>query len=144
MTVWVGFTQTAVEYERAGREVGQSKYTLRRMIRLSFDGMSAFSSAPLHLATLLGFVFAGLAFLAIPLVIAARIFHFFVPGVSSAIVAVLLLGGVQLITIGIVGEYIGRIYDEVKRRPLYLVRSRRNLDEHPVVEPTERERISKW
>jgi dolichol-phosphate mannosyltransferase len=144
LTVWVGFTQSAVEYSRVERASGKSKYTVRRMVRLSFDALAAFSTAPLQLATLLGFASAGLAFLAIPVVIAARLSHIFVPGISSTIVAILLLGGIQLITIGIVGEYIGRIYDEVKRRPLYVVRERHNMEEHPAVDEAERDRISKW
>ena len=87
----------------------------------------SFSQAPLQVATFLGFLFAGLAFLAIPLTVVARYADIFVPGISSTIVIVLLLGGIQLISIGIIGEYIGRIYDEVKRRPTYLVRERRNV-----------------
>src|SRR4051794_29804506 len=129
MTVWVGFTQTTVSYAREGRRSGGTKFTLRRMLRFSADAISSFSHVPLQLATLLGFLFSALAFLAIPLVIVARITNQYVPGVSSTIVAVLLLGGIQLITVGIIGEYVARIYDEVKQRPLYVVRSTTNIDD---------------
>jgi dolichol-phosphate mannosyltransferase len=128
MTVWVGFTQTTVEYHRAARLAGETKYPLARMVRLAFDGITAFSRAPLQLAMFAGFLCSGLALLTIPLVVVARFTHAFVPGVSSTIVAILLLGGIQLITLGIMGEYLARVYDEVKGRPLYVVRERTNLE----------------
>jgi dolichol-phosphate mannosyltransferase len=123
MTVWVGFTQTAVAYRREARFAGTTKFTLRTMLRFSLDAISSFSHVPLQFATLLGFAVSTLAFIGLPLVIAARIGGVYVPGVSTILFAVLLLGGIQLITLGIVGEYVGRIYDEVKRRPLYVIRS---------------------
>jgi dolichol-phosphate mannosyltransferase len=129
MTVWVGFTQTAITYDRAARGAGATKYTLRRMLRFSLDATTSFSHAPLQLATLLGFCISALALISIPLVIIARLNDIFVPGISSTLVAILLLGGIQLITVGIIGEYVGRIYDEVKNRPLYVVEHRRNLPE---------------
>ncbi len=129
MTVWIGFTQTAVEYARAPRYAGSTRYPLRRMLRFALDAIASFSHAPLQVATLMGFVFAGLAFLAIPVAIGFRIAGEFVPGIATTVIAVLLLGGIQLIALGVIGEYVGRIYDEVKRRPLYLVRERRNLPE---------------
>ena len=122
MTVWVGFTQTAVPYDRDPRHAGETKFTLRRMLRFSVDAITSFSNVPLQLATLLGFTFSLVAFLGIPVAIGMRIAGEFVPGVASVLLAVLLLGGIQLITLGIVGEYIGRIYEEVKGRPLYVVR----------------------
>ena len=128
MTAWVGFTQTAVPYERDARRAGETKYTLRRMLRLSLDALVSFSNVPLQLATLLGFAVSAIAFLGLPLVIVARFAGIYVPGVSSILFAVLLLGGIQLITVGIIGEYVGRIYDEVKRRPLYVVRDVRNVE----------------
>jgi dolichol-phosphate mannosyltransferase len=131
MTVWVGFTQTAVIYERAARGAGDTKYTLNRMMRFALDATTSFSHTPLQLATLLGFVISALALIAIPLVVIARLNNVFFPGISSTLVAILLLGGIQLITVGIIGEYVGRIYDEVKNRPLYVVRERRNLPEDP-------------
>lgn len=135
MTSWVGFTQTALPYSRAARYAGATKYPLRKMIRFALDAIASFSHAPLQIATVAGFVFAGLAFLAIPVAIVFRIFGAFVPGVTTTVVAVLLLGGIQLMAIGMIGEYVGRIYDEVKRRPLYVVRDRANVaapteDEH--------------
>ena len=97
------------------------------MLRFSLDAISSFSHRPLQLATLLGFVISTLAFIAIPVVIVLRILGSYLPGFGSITIAVLLLGGIQLIAIGIIGEYVGRIYDEVKGRPLYLVRARRNI-----------------
>jgi polyisoprenyl-phosphate glycosyltransferase len=137
MTVWVGFTQTAVEYERDARYAGETKYPLRKMIRFALDAIVSFSHTPLQMATILGFVFAALAFIGIPIAIGMRIAGQFVPGITSTIIAVLLLGGIQLMAIGIIGEYVGRIYDEVKQRPLYLVRQRRNLDVVPEVTPSD-------
>jgi len=127
MTAWIGYTQTAVPYEREARAAGTTKYTLARMLRFSFDAISSFSHRPLQLATLLGFVCAAVAFVAIPVVIALRLAGSYLPGFGTLTIAVLLLGGIQLMAIGLIGEYVGRIYDEVKDRPLYVVRARRNL-----------------
>ena len=128
MTVWIGFTQTAVTYQRAARAAGETKFTLRKMLRFSFDAISSFSYFPLQMATLIGFAISAFAFLAIPLTIIARYSDLFVPGISSTLVVILLLGGIQLMTLGVIGEYVGRIYDEVKRRPLYVVRETTNID----------------
>jgi polyisoprenyl-phosphate glycosyltransferase len=128
MSVWVGFTQTAVTFQREARTTGRTKYTLRRMLRFSFDAITSFSYRPLQFATLLGFVFSAFAFLLIPLTIVARYTNIYERGVPTTIVIVALLGGIQLICVGIIGEYVGRIYDEVKRRPLYVVRDRANLE----------------
>jgi glycosyltransferase involved in cell wall biosynthesis len=127
MTVWIGFTQTAVPYKRDPRYAGETKFSLLRMLRFSLDAIASFSHLPLQIATLVGFAVAAVAFLMIPVAIVFRIFGQFVPGVTTTIIAVLLLGGIQLMAIGVIGEYVGRIYDEVKRRPLYLVSRRRNL-----------------
>jgi dolichol-phosphate mannosyltransferase len=129
MTVWIGFTQAAVPFVRHSRTTGVTKYPLRKMLRFSFDAITSFSSVPLQWATVLGFVFSGVAFLAIPLAIVARYTNIYERGVPTTIVVVLLLGGIQLITVGIIGEYVGRIYDEVKHRPLYVVRERINVEE---------------
>jgi polyisoprenyl-phosphate glycosyltransferase len=134
MTVWVGFTQTAVPYRRDARHAGETKYTLRKMVRFSLDAISSFSSVPLQAATVLGFLFSMAAFLGLPLVIVARLAGIFSAGVPTLLFVVLLLGGIQLITVGIIGEYVGRIYDEVKGRPLYVVREGRNIE---VAEPAE-------
>jgi glycosyltransferase involved in cell wall biosynthesis len=128
MTVWVGFTQAAVPYARDARFAGTTKYTLGRMLRFSADAILSFSDRPLRLATWLGLLISSLAFVAIPVVIVLRILGNYLPGFGTLTIAVLLLGGIQLICLGIIGEYVGRIYDEVKGRPLYLVRARRNLD----------------
>jgi dolichol-phosphate mannosyltransferase len=128
MTVWIGFTQTAVPYQREARTSGRTKFPPAKMLRFAFDAIASFSYFPLQVATVLGFVLALLAFLAIPLTVVARYSDLFVPGISSTLVVILLLGGIQLMTIGIIGEYVGRIYDEVKRRPLYIVRETANVD----------------
>jgi polyisoprenyl-phosphate glycosyltransferase len=127
MTVWVGYTQAAVPYKRDSRYAGETKYTLSKMLRFSLDAISSFSHRPLQLATLLGFAISTLAFIAIPVVIVLRIVGSYLPGFGSITIVILLLGGIQLIAIGIIGEYVGRIYDEVKGRPLYLVRARQNI-----------------
>jgi dolichol-phosphate mannosyltransferase len=123
MSVWVGFKQIGVEYERAERFAGETKYPLRKMLRFALDAITGFSYFPLQLSMYLGFIAAGLSILSIPVVIALRLAGsqaFF--GQASTLIAVLFLGGVQLISLGIVGEYIGRLYDEAKGRPLYIVR----------------------
>jgi dolichol-phosphate mannosyltransferase len=131
MTVWVGYTQAAVPYRRDPRHAGETKYTLPKMLRFSLDAISSFSHRPLQLATLLGFLISTLAFIAIPVVVALRLLGSYLPGFGSVTILVLLLGGIELIAIGIIGEYVGRIYDEVKGRPLYLVRARRNIPDQP-------------
>ena len=127
MTVWVGFTQAAVPYARDVRYAGETKYTLPRMLRFSTDAILSFSDRPLQLATLFGFLISTLAFIAIPAVVVLRLLGHYLPGFGAITILVLLLGGIQLIALGIIGEYVGRIYDEVKGRPLYVVRSRRNV-----------------
>ena len=129
MTVWVGYRQAAVPYRRDPRFAGETKYTLSKMLRFSLDAISSFSHRPLQLATLLGFLISTLAFIAIPVVIILRLVGSYLPGFGSITIAILLLGGIQLIALGIIGEYVGRIYDEVKGRPLYLVRGRLNFPE---------------
>jgi len=122
LSVWVGFKRAEVEYVREERFAGRSKYPLRSMLRFATDGITSFSHVPLQLAMTLGFLFAGVALLGIPAIVAMRFSgsrEFF--GQATTLVSVLLLGGVQLICLGIVGEYLGRIYNEVKRRPLYLI-----------------------
>ena len=122
MSVWVGFLQTGVEYKRAPRHAGETKYPLRKMLRFAMDAITGFSYFPLQLAMYIGFISAGLSILAIPVVIAMRLAGsqaFF--GQATTLIAVLFLGGVQLISLGILGEYVGRLYDEAKGRPLYIV-----------------------
>jgi dolichol-phosphate mannosyltransferase len=123
MSVWVGFRQTGVPYRRAVRFAGQTKYPLRKMLKFAFDAITSFSYLPLQLATYLGFAAALLSILAIPVVIILRQsgMQAFL-GQATTLIAVLFLGGVQLISLGILGEYIGRLYDEAKGRPLYILR----------------------
>jgi len=123
MSVWVGFRQTGVQYKRAARYAGETKYPLRKMIKFASDAITGYSYFPLQLATYLGFICAGLSILAIPAVIISRLTGFQAfAGQATTLIAVLFLGGVQLISLGILGEYIGRIYDEAKGRPLYIVK----------------------
>lgn len=122
LSAWVGFKQTGVSYKRDPRTAGETKYPLRKMIRFALDGITAFSYLPLQLATFAGFTIAGISLLGLIAVIVLRLTGsqaFF--GQASTLVSVLFLGGIQLIFLGIIGEYLGRIYDEVKRRPLYIV-----------------------
>ena len=119
---WVGYKQTGIEYDRAERFSGESKYPVSKMFRFAIDGITAFSEIPLRLATWFGFVVSAVAFVVGLIEIGIRVFTGYnLPGYTSTIFAILFLGGVQLITIGILGEYVGRIYDEIKGRPLYLV-----------------------
>lgn len=124
MVPWVGFRQTGVTYERRARYAGDSKFSsMRQMLPFALDAITSFSYLPLQLATFIGFGLAALSALAIIAVIALRLFGPSNPllGQATTLVTVLFLGGVQLISLGIIGEYLGRIYDEVKGRPLYLV-----------------------
>jgi dolichol-phosphate mannosyltransferase len=123
MSAWVGFKQIGVEYKRAARVAGETKYPFRKMFRLALNAITSFSYFPLQVATFFGFASAGLAIIAIPIVVYMRASGsqaFF--GQATTLIAVLFLGGVQLICVGILGEYIGRLYDEAKGRPLYIVR----------------------
>jgi glycosyltransferase involved in cell wall biosynthesis len=122
LSSWVGFKQVGVEYERSQRFAGETKYPLRKMLRLAVNAITSFSYVPLHLATFVGFALAGFSLLAIVVTVVMRLSgsSFFV-GQATTLVSVLFLGGVQLIFLGIIGEYLGRIYDEAKDRPLYLV-----------------------
>jgi glycosyltransferase involved in cell wall biosynthesis len=123
MSSWVGFRQTGVAYKRASRFSGSTKYPFRKMLKFASDAITSFSYFPLQVAMYMGFVSAGLSIIAIPIVIIMRIIgsHAFL-GQATTLIAVLFLGGVQLISLGILGEYIGRLYDEAKGRPLYIVR----------------------
>jgi dolichol-phosphate mannosyltransferase len=123
MSAWVGFKQVGVEYKRVARVAGETKYPFKKMFRLAINAVTGFSYFPLQVATFFGFGSAGIAILAIPVVIYLRVTGsqaFF--GQASTLIAVLFLGGVQLISLGVLGEYIGRLYDEAKGRPLYIVR----------------------
>ena len=122
LSVWVGFKQTGVKYVRQERFAGQTQYPFSKMFKFATDAITSFSYIPLQLATTMGFWISGLALLSIPVVAIMRLngydaFH----GQATTLISVLFLGGVQLIFLGILGEYLGRIYDEVKNRPLYIV-----------------------
>jgi len=123
LSVWVGFRQTGVLYDRAERFAGSTQYPLRKMVKFASDAITGFSYTPLQLATTMGFWISGIALAVIPVIAVLRLagsdFFF---GQATTLIAVLFIGGVQLIFLGIIGEYLGRIYDEVKKRPLYIVR----------------------
>jgi len=122
MVSWVGFRQVALPYRRAERFAGESKYPLRKMLRFATDGLLSFSTKPLQMAISLGALASALAFAGIVYALVIRLAtDRWVEGWAALFIATLFLGGVQLITVGILGEYIGRIYHEVKRRPLYVV-----------------------
>ncbi len=122
MASWVGYRQIGVEYDRKERFAGKTKYPLSKMLKLALNAITGFSYFSLQLATYLGFICAAISIVAIPVVIVLRLSNqAALLGQATTLIMVLFLGGVQLITLGILGEYIGRIYDEVKGRPLYIV-----------------------
>jgi len=129
MVSWLGFSQISVPYRRAARFAGETKYPLYKMLKFATDGIVSFSVIPLRLATWMGFLASALAVLGIIFSVYARIFESdWVKGWTSTVIAILFLGGVQLLCLGIIGEYIGRIYGESKRRPLYVVHERLGFD----------------
>ncbi|MFL7837511.1 MAG: glycosyltransferase family 2 protein [Candidatus Promineifilaceae bacterium] len=132
MVPWVGYRQTGVEYERESRFAGEAKFgSIRKMLPFAVDAITSFSYFPLRLATYSGFALAGISGLFILIVILLRLFgpHEPLLGQASTLIAVLFLGGIQLIFLGILGEYLGRIYDEVKARPLYLINKSWGIEE---------------
>ncbi|HST13828.1 MAG TPA: glycosyltransferase family 2 protein [Gaiellaceae bacterium] len=127
MTTWVGFRQTGVEYRRDARFAGKSKYPPRKLLRLALDGITSFSTVPLQIVTWLGLMSIAFCLAVLAYVFYSRIFTADVPqGWTSLLIVVLLLGGVQLVSLGIIGQYIARIYDEAKQRPLYFVAETRD------------------
>lgn len=138
MTSWVGFRQVAVPYSRAERFAGTSKYPLRKMLVLAVDGIVSFSAVPLKIVTTVGLAFSALSVLGILYAIVQRLFtDIWVPGWTLIFITVLLIGGLQFIFLGVMGEYIGRIYSEAKNRPLFLVMEELGFDqdEAPRVQP---------
>jgi len=130
LSIWVGFRQTAVEYKRDPRYAGETKYSIKKMVKLAVSAITGFSFWPLQMAMYLGFISSGISIIAIPVVIAMRLTgsqEFL--GQATTLIAVLFLGGVQLISLGILGEYIGRLYDEARGRPLYVVRQAPEMEE---------------
>ena len=120
---WIGFKQTGVYYDREARYAGTTKYPFSKMLKFAIDGITSFSEIPLRFATYFGFFVSVFAFIYALIVLWLKIQHRNFPGYTSTMVAILFFGGVQLITIGILGEYIGRIYDQIKQRPLYFIDS---------------------
>jgi len=130
MVSWIGFHQVAVMYRRAERRAGESKYPLFKMLQFAADGVLSFSLTPLRLALWVGFLSIGMAFAGILYALIIRLYtNDWVRGWTSIFTAVLFIGGAQLVTLGIIGEYIGRIYAEVKRRPLYVIEERLGFGE---------------
>jgi len=119
---WIGFRQTFVEYDRSESFGGKTGYTYTKMFRFALDGITSFSDAPLRLASWMGFVVSGVAFLALVYALYGKLVsHESVPGWASVIVSILFLGGIQLISLGFIGEYLSRISSNVKQRPLYVI-----------------------
>jgi polyisoprenyl-phosphate glycosyltransferase len=139
MVSWIGFKQTALPYEREARQAGRTKYSLFRMIRFAMDGILSFSVLPLRLAALTGLVAIWFALAGIIMAVVVRVLGLYDlrlgRGWASLFVAVLFMGGVQLLTLGVMGEYLGRIYTEVKRRPLYAVQERLGFEAPSAEQP---------
>jgi polyisoprenyl-phosphate glycosyltransferase len=122
MVSWVGFKQVALPYKRSERFAGESKYPLVKMLRFATDGILSFSTKPLQMSVAMGMICACLAILGIVYALFLREFtDIWVEGWTALMIAVLFIGGVQLVSVGILGEYVGRIYSEIKNRPLYVV-----------------------
>lgn len=136
MFAWVGFDQTGVHYEREARHAGTTKFSFRKMLAFAADGIVSFSTVPLRMAMTLGFMVSGLSFLAVLYGLGSKLLGQVVPGWASIVVAMGLLGGVQLMVLGVIGEYLARVHDEVKRRPLYLLRDQvGDIDRRPPGRP---------
>ena len=118
---WIGFRQTGVSYHRDKRYAGETKYPYRKMIKFALDGITSFSTMPLRISTWMGYAASGLAFLYLASVFVQKLLGHTVAGWATIMVALLFLGGTQLICLGIIGEYVGRIYSESKGRPLYII-----------------------
>lgn len=118
---WLGFNQTGVYYERDERYAGETKYPYRKMIKFAMDGIASFSSVPLKLASWLGYFTSLFAFVYAVNIFIQRLYGHTVKGLATVVIGMLFLGGVQLICLGIIGEYIGRIFNETKERPMYII-----------------------
>jgi dolichol-phosphate mannosyltransferase len=136
MFSWIGLSQTGVLYERHERFAGETKYPLRKMLRFAATGVISFSAAPLRAALNLGFFVSIVSFLILVWSLIVKLGGFFnVPGWTSIVVVVTFIGGIQLIVLGVIGEYIGDIHAEVKRRPLYVVSELENFPDSPELPP---------
>ncbi|GIW43734.1 MAG: glycosyl transferase [Candidatus Binatia bacterium] len=129
---WVGFRQVGLEYDREPRFAGESKYSLSKLFKLAYDGLVSYSFVPLRMVTHFGFAVSAVAFGLILYLLVLRVVYGerLVTGWTSTVVVILFLGGIQLLSLGILGEYVGRIFDEVKRRPLYVVRETVGFEEN--------------
>jgi dolichol-phosphate mannosyltransferase len=136
LRAWTGFRQAGVEYERDARVAGDAKYTFGKLLRLALDGIFSFSTVPLALVAQAGLWISGLALVGIVWVLATKLFSGFfaelgfppVQGFTTIVICILFLGGIQLLSIGIIGEYLGRVYDEVKRRPPWVIAATAGVD----------------
>lgn len=129
MVAWIGFNQTFVEYDRESRFAGQTKYPLKKMLRLASDAILSFSNTPLKIATFVGFITSIAAFIGIVYSLYVRLFtKSWVDGWAFLMIAILLIGGIILIVLGVIGEYVGRIYGEIKQRPLYILKDKIGFD----------------
>jgi glycosyltransferase involved in cell wall biosynthesis len=129
MVAWIGFKQTFVEYDRESRFAGTTKYPLKKMLRLASDAILSFSNTPLKIATFVGFITSIVAFFGIIYSLYMRLFtDDFVEGWTLLMISVLLIGGIILLVLGIIGEYVGRIYGEIKQRPLYIIQDKLGFD----------------
>lgn len=127
---WVGFKQTGIYYEREERFAGETKYPLKKMLKLSMDGITSFSTKPLKLTKWIGLIMAALGFIYALVIIIQKLAGIQMQtGWASTIIVILFIGGIQLIMLGITGEYIARIFDESKNRPLYIIKEKVNMDE---------------
>jgi glycosyltransferase involved in cell wall biosynthesis len=141
LRAWTGFKQIGIAYERPARAAGETKYGFRKLFKLAWDGLFSFSTVPLVLVSYLGLFISTVAALGIVFTFAQKLFAGWfeklglapVPGFATIVISVLFLGGVQLLCLGILGEYIGRIYDEVKRRPMWVVREQQGLGTEPTL-----------
>jgi dolichol-phosphate mannosyltransferase len=130
MVAWIGFKQTFVEYDRESRFAGTTKYPLKKMLRLASDAILSFSNTPLKIATFVGFITSIVAFFGILYSLYMRLFtDDFVEGWTLLMISVLLIGGIILLVLGIIGEYVGRIYGEIKQRPLYIIRDKLGFEQ---------------
>ena len=130
MVAWIGFNQTFVEYDRESRFAGQTKYPLKKMLRLASDAILSFSNTPLKIATFVGFITSIAAFIGIVFSLYVRLFtKSWVEGWTFLMIAILLIGGIILLVLGIIGEYVGRIYGEIKQRPLYIVKDKMGFED---------------
>ena len=143
MFAWVGFKSTALEFERGERLKGTTKWSFWKLWNFAIDGLTSFSTLPLRVWTYLGLIIALLSFGFASFIVARTVISgVSVPGYASLMVVVLFLGGLQMISLGVIGEYLGRVYEEVKQRPVYLVRERLGFDALPKTK-TEQSRISR-